>query len=347
MRKIFLTFDIEDFISDNSIQILHEILTRLNNHELEAMFFLTGHMAEKLQAFPKTVDMLAEHQIGYHSSSHSVHPTIFEFTDIPSYEEAYKVSLERETRHINPLTGDLGGKGGILALRRLFKKKQICAYRAPGHCWVPPHLEALRTLGVNFDFSANISRETLDYKGLTFYPHEVIGQWEGRLFEYWVTVLSFLRNELTIISLHPSLLANLREWDVIYQTSNPPILTPPPMRNPREVRKLLRNLDLLFKQISTIQKKHLVDTTFNLKSPEKALDVKQLDIVRCYQNSMKWAFKKNYRTKFLFKHFLKFFDANIASLPRGRMVYSNPSQAVKNLIPLSVERRRKADYEPC
>ena len=114
-------------------------------------------MAEKLSSFPDTVELLCEHQIGYHSSSHSIHPTLFEFTDVESYEEAYQTSIIRETAHINPVTGEVEGSGGIQALRRLFPKKQIDSFRAPGYCWTPPHLDAMKTLGIKYDFSTNIS----------------------------------------------------------------------------------------------------------------------------------------------------------------------------------------------
>ena len=104
LRELFLTFDIEDFISDNSIWILQRILEDLNRYNLRSLFFVTGHMAEKLQNFPTIVDSFDDHLIGYHSSSHSVHPTIFEFTDVAGYRMAYEISLQRETAHIDPLS---------------------------------------------------------------------------------------------------------------------------------------------------------------------------------------------------------------------------------------------------
>jgi hypothetical protein len=93
----------------------------LENHGLNALFFISGHMAEKLSLFPSTVSLLNKHQIGYHSSSHSVHPTIFEFTDIEDYDEAYRASLERETAHINPL---LKGRAGFDRFKIFFPKKE-------------------------------------------------------------------------------------------------------------------------------------------------------------------------------------------------------------------------------
>ncbi len=131
-------------------------------------------MAEKLSNFPATVELLNEHQIGYHSSGHSIHPTLFEFTDVESYEEAYQTSLIRETAHINPLTGEIEGSGGIHASKALFPKKQIVAFRAPGYCWTPPHLDAMKTLGITYDFSTNISVDPISYQGITFYPFTIL-----------------------------------------------------------------------------------------------------------------------------------------------------------------------------
>ncbi len=82
MPKLFLTFDTEDLISENSVQGLKRLLEALKKYGMTALFFITGNMAEKLSDFPETIDLLDEHQIGYHSSSHSVHPNIFEFTDV-------------------------------------------------------------------------------------------------------------------------------------------------------------------------------------------------------------------------------------------------------------------------
>ncbi|MFX1521737.1 MAG: polysaccharide deacetylase family protein [Promethearchaeota archaeon] len=130
MHDVFLTFDTEDFISKNSVQILRSILEGLRKYDLKAIFFITGHMAEKLEDFDEVVELLSEHEIGYHSSSHSVHPTIFEYTDLADYNEAFRISLERETAHINPLTGEIEGKGGIFSLRTLFHKKQIRLFRS-------------------------------------------------------------------------------------------------------------------------------------------------------------------------------------------------------------------------
>ena len=311
MHKLFLTFDTEDFISENSISVLHKILESLKRYDLKGLFFITGHKAERLRDFPVIVNLLNEHQIGYHSSSHSVHPTIFEFTDIEDYEEAYRISLQRETAHINQLNGNVEGRGGIYALRDLFPKKQIIAFRAPGPCWSPPHLEALKSLGIRYDFSANISSTPVNYKDITFYPYPIIGHWQGKLSEYRILFIS-LRHETSVVSIHPSLLANRYEWDSIYWKSNPRKLISPPARSHTETISLLRRFDLLLRQIGDLQRMHLIETTPNLKKSKKSLSTKKTDVEKCYQTSIRWAIKQNYKPKFLRQHFLRFFETNSA-----------------------------------
>lgn len=332
LHKFFLTFDTEDFISKNSIPVLHWILERLKKHDLEALFFITGHVAETLQNFPTVIDLLTAHQIGYHSSSHSVYPAIFEFTDVEDYREAYNNSLERETAHINPCTGEIEGKGGILALKSLFHSKHVDSFRAPGHCWTPPHLEALKTLGMNFDFSTNLSSTPINFKDTTFYPYPVLGHWEGKAWEQRLLLTSILRKKLIVLTCHPSLLVNKTSWDLIYFDSkrsrtfdsNPKSLTPPPPRNSAEARHLLHNFDSLLSNLSKLRKMQIIDTTPKLESTNTTLRLNDSDIRESYNWSMRWAIGFHYHPKFIFGHFLQYFkqtrcSATISNFERGML----------------------------
>ena len=317
MHKLFLTFDTEDFISENSIPVLKWILERLRKHDLEGLFFITGHMVEKLQNSPAVVELLSEHQIGYHSSSHSVHPAIFEFTDVEDYQQACKISLERETARINPLTGEIEGKGGILLLRELFPNRQIASFRAPGHCWTPPHLEALRTLGITFDFSTNLSSTTINFKGTTFYSYPILGHWEGKRWEHRLLLASIFKKKLVVLTCHPSLLVNKTEWDSIYFDSNPKTLTPPPPRNPAEARHLLHNFDSLLSNISKLRKMQIIDTTPKLESTNTTLKLNESGIRECYNWSMRWAIDLHHHPKFIFHHFLQYFKQTRSNATRS------------------------------
>ena len=308
--KLYLTFDTEDFISRNTIPVLQKILESLEKYDMKGLFFITGYVAEKLQDFPEVVDLLKRHEIGYHSSSHSVHPTIYEFTDIEDYSKAYDVSIQRETAHINPLSGDIEGKGGISVLKNLFPNKRIIAFRAPGHCWSPPHLEALRSLGIEYDFSASaISSLPASYKNIVFYPPPLMGHWQGKLSEY-TTLLFSLGREMSILTIHPSLFVNQDEWDAIYSKSNPKELVAPIARSRSETKSIFRKFDLFLRQLRDLQKISVLKVTANLEKPKKNLSLTRTEVENCYQTSMKWARQKGYEPKFLHKHFMKFFEMN-------------------------------------
>jgi hypothetical protein len=307
LPKLFLTFDTEDFISEKSISGLHRLLEILKKHELSALFFITGHMAEKLGDFPNTVDLLKEHQIGYHSSSHSVHPTIFEFTDLENFDDAYQLSIQRETAHINPFTGEIEGKGGIHALRNLFPKKQVITFRAPGHCWIPPHTEALKTLGITYDFSSNISVTPVNYKGITFYPYPLIGHWHGKFSEYRNLLLS-LRHATSVLTIHPSLMVNQREWDLIFYGSNPQEILPPPALSPEKTASQFYEFDLLVRRLKCLQRMGIVQVTSIPEKPKTTLYPTRSGVEKCYLRSIRWAITHKYTPKFLHGHFMKFFE---------------------------------------
>jgi len=309
IRKFMFTFDIEDFINQNAIFALQRILEMLQKYELKAIFFITGHMAEKISDYPKIIEALKNHEIGYHSSSHSVHPTIPEYTDIKSYEKAYKIAIERETSHINPLTGEMEGEGGIYILQDVFQPQKIKAFRAPGMCWTPPLLEALNSLGVRYDFSSNLTlSEPVSYKGITFYPFTTTQQWNGTTYDYERIFNSILRYKVTIFDLHPTLLVNQIEWDSIYYKGNPKTLTTVPQRPAKEIERIFQKLELLMKRIKALQKAKIIDTNITLNTSDKKLTMTKEKVSNCYHISVRWAINRfNYHPKFVRNHFHIFF----------------------------------------
>jgi len=272
VHKLLLTFDIEDFINPNAINAIRIVLEMLKKHRLKAIFFITGHMAEKLSNFPEILDLLKNHEIGFHSSSHSVRPIIPEYTDVKSYHKAYSISLEREAAHINPLTGKIEGKGGIYFLQHLFHPKKIEAYRAPGNSWTPPHLQALADLGIKFDFSSNITTsEPVRYKGITFYPYTFTQTWEGSLSDYQYLYYAILKRKVAVFDLHPTLYVNQNVWDSIYHKGNPQTLKRVRERPLKEARSLFKKFELLLKQINLLRHAKLIEVDPKLSTPPRDL----------------------------------------------------------------------------
>ena len=309
LRKFLLTFDVEDFINPNAVSILQRILELLDKYELRAIFFITGHMAEKISNYPEIIEQLKNHKIGYHSSSHSVHPIIPEYTDVKSYRKAYEISLERETSHINPLTGEIEGEGGIYFLQDLFHPKKIEAFRAPGMCWTPPHLEALHSLGIKYDFSSNLSfSEPVFWRRITFYPFTFSQEWKGTFYDYECLFHSILKNRVTILDIHPTLFVNRVMWDSIYYRGNPRFLSRSPVRSLKESSSLLKRFEALMKRIRVFQKIKLIDAAPKLESASKRLIIDAEGIRRCYSSSISWAKKYfNYHPRFILHHFREFF----------------------------------------
>lgn len=304
MPELFLTFDIEDFINEISMRILFRIVKDLERHRLRALFFITGQMAEKLIGFPTIVNLLHEQEIGYHSSGHSVHPAVFKFTDVNSYEKAYKVSIQRETSHVDPFTGKMKGRGGIYALEDLFPQKRISSFRAPGLCWIPPHLEALRSLGIKYDFSAKFSK-AVEYKDIVFYPYPT------RLAKSSI-LASILKRQTIVIMMHPHLWGTQRSWDSIYFESNPVNLVTQLTRKSEDIQESLFYYDLFLKRIKDMDRSNLLEITADLKSGYKTLVPNNTDFKRCYQRAMDWPVKYfKYQPCFLRKHFLKFFELDM------------------------------------
>lgn len=303
VNQLFLTFDVEDSVNIRSIGALHFILKLLRRHNVKALFFITGHVAEKLCFFPEILDLFDAHEIGYHSTCHSVRPNIFEYTDLKSYRDAYAISLKRETAHINPLSGEIEGRGGFEVLKDLFPRKKVEAFRAPGFSWSPPHLEALASLGVKYDFSTDLSGVPVRYKGITFYPFPTLID--------WITAsnckdlfYSMLTEKVTVALFHPNLFVNMNYWDLFFPDSAP-------QRTRMKTKYLLLKFEALLKAIKLLQKFKLIETSPALKESKTGLDPSKVDVERVFENIVSWPTTQfRYKPRYLRSHLLRFFNCN-------------------------------------
>lgn len=313
-RQVLLTFDTEDFINDRSIRALSVILKLLKKYNIKALFFITGHMAEKLSLFPQILDLLEAHEIGFHSSSHSVHPTIFEYCDVEIYRDAYLTSLKRETSYINPLSGEIEGIGGILRLKELFPSKSIVAYRAPGYCCPPPHLEAMVTLGIKYDFSWNLSEIPVRYKEITFYPLPIFLDCTTQLLMNnhlnWVKFLRSLSTEkITVLNFHPNSFVNLDWWDSIYFNGNPPILKGVQQRETRQIKTMFKRFETLLKIMRRLERSAIISTFPTLSESKIKLDTNKVNVKKLWDMFIFWPKTFfNYRPRHLLSQFSVFFN---------------------------------------
>lgn len=265
-------------------------------------------MAEKLSDFPVILSLLEAHEIGYHSSSHSIRPIIPEYTDIPDYEEAYHRALDRETAHIDPLTGKVKGRGGIHFLRDLFPEKKIVSFRAPGGCWSPSHLEAIVKLGIKFDFSTYISSVPVYYRDITFYPSSMLID-NFKISFYPIFMYHLIKNKISVLNSHPSSLINREPWDFIYYRANPTELFEVQGKSWEDTKTILQKFEMLLKKLKMLQQVNAVEVTSDLIKSKRNLSITKNGIEKAYDKSILWSRTFfNYKPIFLHYHFYKYFE---------------------------------------
>lgn len=311
-REVLLTFDVEgfpgreDLISMEIISALYDVLKLLKKYDLKCLFFITGTVAEKISCYPLVLELLRFHEIGYHSSSHSVKPRIFEYTDIKSYEQAVEISRQRETSSIDPFTGSISGKGGILSLRQIFPEKKITSFRAPFFCWSPPHLEALKELGVRLDFSTYICNEPVSHKGITFMPFPTVI--DSISWNFPVILKRMLSEKFLVFLMHPSHVV-FKLGEPFYRQLNDSFASFQARKHIHQLVKFkFSQLELFFLMLRKLQRNRLIEIKGALEESKKSLELKTSDIKKVYEKSVQAPEKFfGYEPKFLWPHFQEFF----------------------------------------
>lgn len=110
MTDIYFSFDTEDFISDHAADAIRDEAELLHEFGVRANFNIVGYNARMLVQNRRidVLDALRNHTISFHSLAHSVHPTICEYTDKASYEEARTEFMRQENVGIGMVTAATG-----------------------------------------------------------------------------------------------------------------------------------------------------------------------------------------------------------------------------------------------
>lgn len=99
MTDVIFSFDTEDFTSNRSADAIYREAEILREEGIRGGFCIVGLLAKQLENWGRTdvLEALGHHDIGTHTYGHSLHPTINEYTDIDSYDEAYAEFMRQET----------------------------------------------------------------------------------------------------------------------------------------------------------------------------------------------------------------------------------------------------------
>lgn len=266
MTKILMLFDTEDFLSPQTPDMQLWWAQEVASRGITASFQMVGEMTRKLvrEGRQDVIDAIKQHDIGYHTNFHSVHPTHPEGTEQLSLPEAVAWVKGREIQ-------------GIKDVHDVFKKP-LLSYTSPGISWTPATLLANAACGIELAFCVNNYKHT--YKPFWYCGNLIVQYGVGFESSYGEYSTDFFKQrfekvldkakkeEDTVFALytHPGRLATANHWDVAYaRGKNPPIhaATPPPLWEPgaveehkNRVRELLdwlqgRN-DIEFSSVSQI-----------------------------------------------------------------------------------------------
>jgi hypothetical protein len=136
-----IRFDVEDYLTPASHDAVQNILNAMHDIGIAGSYGIVGKKASALQqgGYRSILDALAhETALGFHSWSHSEHPTIAEQLESLPYGDAVEAFVAREAQGVKIVADAI---------------KMPTYFTQPGANWVPAAIEALPTLGMDIFFS--------------------------------------------------------------------------------------------------------------------------------------------------------------------------------------------------
>ena len=133
---VILWFDTEDYILPPSDDAAKRLAAFLTEQGIQATFKVVGEKARTLERRHRTdvIAALQKHAIGYHSNTHSQHPTPAEYESLLDWETGAAEFTRRE-------------RPGFDDVQRIFQQKPCC-YGQPGSSWAPQAFPSLASWGV-------------------------------------------------------------------------------------------------------------------------------------------------------------------------------------------------------
>jgi peptidoglycan/xylan/chitin deacetylase (PgdA/CDA1 family) len=248
---VILWFDTEDYILPQSDDAAKRLAGFLSQQGIRATFKVVGEKARTLERRGRrdVIGALAQHEIGYHSNTHSQHPTPAEYEASLDWTDGVEEFTRREHT-------------GFDDVRRILGQTPTC-YGQPGSSWAPESFAALKKWGVKVYLDEGtqigLNGKPFWYGGLLNIFNTTEGEklrpdgqegWDGladaraRFQEFYLRMTS--RPEGGVISLyfHPCEFIHREFWDGVNfaHGANPPRADwqLPPMKSPEESEKAFK-----------------------------------------------------------------------------------------------------------
>ena len=172
--RVYVTLDVEDPTSDDSVEILWPLVALLRRVGVDGAYFVTGDFARAVVAAGRddVMGLLRGHDVGYHSNHHSTHPTVSEYCEGATWADGVERVVEHEC-------------SGVDLLRSLVDRPLV-GFASQGTAWAPQLVGALGPLGLPahvHSFSRTPGRSAVhSYAGAVCVPRtEFVGPVENHL----------------------------------------------------------------------------------------------------------------------------------------------------------------------
>ena len=139
MTNVILSFDTEDIINERGADGTLRCARILREEGVKGCFNIIGLLPDVLRKWGRddVFEELSYHEIDYHSHTHSIHPTINEFTDEEDYYATFEKFKKIEAEGINKV-------------KSAFKRDKLPAMCVPGNC--SSYLAHYAYADLGFDF---------------------------------------------------------------------------------------------------------------------------------------------------------------------------------------------------
>ena len=242
--KILLWFDVEDYVTLESDDAFLKLLKMLDELGVRATLKFCTKKVELLKERGREdiLRYLPNHELCFHTTSHSVHPLPTEYLENYGFREGTMEFYRREKAGFDRLAALIG--------------QHPASYGHPGVAWAPQAFAAVRAMGVPTYLDAhpilNVNGGPFWYdgvftmSGLVNLVHSTHGPDQLQQMERAFDHMDMRGEDVVFFSIydHPTELVCTEFWDEVnfLNGKNPPYLTPAPLRAAGELE---RNLDAL------------------------------------------------------------------------------------------------------
>jgi hypothetical protein len=249
---IVLWFDTEDYILAQSDDAAKRLALLLTHQGIHATFKVVGEKGRTLELRRRSdvIQALAQHEIGYHSNTHSQHPTVAEYESALGWDEGVEEFTRRERQ-------------GFDDLRRIFGQDPTC-YGQPGSSWAPQAYGALKKwgVGVYLDEAGHIGLEGKPFwyggllnifntkEGGQLRPNDDwsnLDEAKAKFQGFYLRMSSLPKGGIISLYFHPCEFIHREFWDAVNfaHGSNPPRdeWKLPPMKTTEEAERAFRYLE--------------------------------------------------------------------------------------------------------